>query len=212
MLTIALPKGRLMDKVLELLAEAQIIDSKELCEQSRKLIIEDPKANFRYILAKPIDVPTYVEHGVADLGVVGKDILIESERLVYELMDLGIGKCRMIVAVSDQSNLNEVKELGFSAKVATKYPNITTSFFRSHGIQSEIIELNGSIELAPLVGLADAIVDITETGTTIRENGLRIIGEVFPISARLIANHVSYKLHYKKLQDIQEKLEGVVQC
>ncbi|HOL14483.1 MAG TPA: ATP phosphoribosyltransferase, partial [Bacillota bacterium] len=122
MLTIALPKGRLMDKVLELFAEAQIIDSKELCEQSRKLIIEDPKANFRYILAKPIDVPTYVEHGVADLGVVGKDILIESERLVYELMDLGIGKCRMIVAVSDQSNLNEVKELGFSAKVATKYP------------------------------------------------------------------------------------------
>lgn len=208
MLTIALPKGRLMDRVLHLLKKAEIIETTGYAE-SRKLIIEDPKAKLRYILAKPTDVPTYVEHGVADLGVVGKDVLRESERLVYELLDLGVGKCRMIVAVSQQSNLIQIQELGFSAKVATKYPNITTDFFRSHGIQSEIIELNGSIEIAPIVGLADAIVDITETGTTLKENGLRIIGDVCSISARLIANHASYKLHYKELQDILEKLEEV---
>lgn len=210
MLTVALPKGRLMDKVLELFQKAEIIKTVDY-EDSRKLIIDDLDADLRYILAKPSDVPTYVEYGVADIGVVGKDVLHESGRLVYELLDLGIGKCRMIVAVEESSGISKIEELGFSAKVASKYPKITTEYFRSHGIQSEIIKLNGSIELAPIVGLADAIVDITETGRTIEENGLKIISDIFPISARLIGNHASYKIQYKKLRQIIERLEEVVE-
>ncbi len=209
MLTVALPKGRLMDKALELFDRAKIIETTNYGE-SRKLIIEDNKADLRYILAKPTDVPTYVEYGVADIGIVGKDVLKENKRAVYELLDLGIGKCQMIVAVKSGSGFNKVQELGFSAKVASKYPNCTTEYFRSHGIQAEIIKLNGSIELAPIVGLADAIVDITETGRTIAENGLEIIAEVFPISARLIANQVSYKIHYHSLREMVKALEEVI--
>jgi len=211
MLTIALPKGRLMDKALELFQRSGLVQNIDFAE-SRKLIIEDQKAGFRYILAKPFDVPTYVEYGAADIGVVGKDVLKENARAVYELLDLAIGRCSMIVAVKEGSGLEKVQELGFSAKVASKYPRVTKEFFRSHGIQSEIIELNGSIELAPIVGLADAIVDITETGRTIEENGLKIIGEVFPISARLIANQASYKIHYPELRRIVKSLEEVVSC
>jgi ATP phosphoribosyltransferase len=211
MLTIALPKGRLMDKALELFQRSGLVQNIDFAE-SRKLIIEDKEAGFRYILAKPFDVPTYVEYGAADIGVVGKDVLKENARAVYELLDLAIGRCRMIVAVKEGSGLEKVQELGFSAKVASKYPRVTKEFFRSHGIQSEIIELNGSIELAPIVDLADAIVDITETGRTIEENGLKIIGEVFPISARLIANQASYKIHYPELRRIVKSLEEVVSC
>ncbi len=211
MITVALPKGRLMDTTLELFCKANIANNIDYSD-SRKLIVEDKKAGFRYILAKPFDVPTYVEYGAADIGIVGKDILNENKRAVYELLDLNVGKCRMIVAVKDESNINQVSELGFSAKIATKYPNIAREYFRSHGIQSEIIKLNGSIELAPIIGLADAIVDITETGRTIEENGLKIIGDVLPISARLIANQASYKIYYEHLRELIETLEEVVSC
>ena len=184
MLTIALSKGRLADQTLDLMEKAGY-DVTAAREKSRKLILEDQEAGLRFILAKPSDVPTYVEYGAADIGVVGKDTLLEEGRQLYEVLDLGVGKCRMCVAgpASLKGKLDEIP----NKRVGTKYPNITRNYFEGVKKESvEIIKLNGSVELAPLTGLAEVIVDIVESGRTLYENGLDVLETVADISARLV--------------------------
>ncbi len=208
-LTIAVPKGRLQTSVIRLFEKAGI-DCSELRDPSRRLIVPVPGSDWQLLLAKPADVPTYVEYGAADLGVVGKDILLESRKDVAELLDLGFGKCRLIVAVPESSGIKKVQQLDFNSRVATKFPEITTDFFSRQGIQAEVIKLNGSVELGPMVGLADAIVDITETGTTLEENGLIAIADIAQVSTRLIANQVSYKVKYDSIHKLVKQLRGVL--
>lgn len=206
MLTIALSKGRLADQAIELLEKAGY-DCTAAKEKSRKLILEDPTTGLRFILAKPTDVPTYVEYGAADLGVVGKDTLLEAGRQLYEVIDLGFGKCRMCVA--GPKNLKDGKfDLIPNKRIATKYPNITRSYFEGVKKESvEIIKLNGSIELAPLIGLADVIVDIVESGRTLIENDLDVIETVADISARVVVNRVSMKMKSDEIRPMIEKLK-----
>ncbi len=173
-------------------------------EDSRKLIISVPEAQMEFIMAKPADVTIYVEYGVADIGVVGKDVLIEDNRDVYELLDLGIARCRMsVIALPDWKPVP-------NPRVATKYPNVASQYFREKGQQVEVIKLNGSIELAPLIGLADRIVDMVETGRTIRENGLVEMEEIFTVTSRLIANRVSYRLKNGPIQALCDRLQEVI--
>jgi len=179
-------------------------------DASRKLTLFDDALDITFFLAKSMDVPTYVEYGAADIGVAGKDVLEEQGRRVVELLDLGISRCELIVAVPSDSPVKKVSDLGFNSRVASKYPRIAESFFNRRGIQVEVIPLSGSIELAPLVGLADAIVDLTETGTTLRENGLRIVGSVLKSSLRLIANPVSYKISYDAIRSLVDRLRPLV--
>lgn len=179
-------------------------------DASRKLTVDDDGLNMTFFLAKAMDVPTYVEYGAADIGVSGKDVLLERDKAVVELLDLGLSRCELVVAVPDDSGVHRVEDLGFNARVATKYPRTAERFFQSRGIQVEIIPLNGSVELAPLVGLADAIVDVTQTGTTLRENGLRVVGGVAQSTLRLIANPVSYKVHFEAIRALAERLKGLV--
>ncbi|UOF92764.1 ATP phosphoribosyltransferase [Fodinisporobacter ferrooxydans] len=200
-LTIALSKGRIMDQTLQLFHEAGIPVPAD--DDSRKLILESPCGTIRYMIAKPTDVPTYVEYGAADLGIVGKDVLLEAGRDVYELLDLGIGKCRMCVA-----GLPETKYFGTVPRIASKYPRIATEYFRSLGQQVEVILLHGSVELAPLIGLAERIVDIVETGRTLVENGLVVLEEIVPISTRLIANRMSFRLREQEIDELTRKLRG----
>lgn len=209
-LTIAIPKGRLQSSVIELLEKVGI-DCSELRAPSRRLIIPVPDTKWRFLLSKPTDVPTYVEYGAADLGMVGKDTLLESGKDVAELVDLGFGRCRLIVAVPEASGIRNVQELDFNSRVATIFPNITTEYFNQQGIQAEVVELNGSVELGPIVGLADAIVDITETGTTLLENGLIPIADVAHVSTRLIANQVSYKVKHGTIHSLVRMLQAVLQ-
>ena len=196
-LTVALPKGRLGDKVYNLL-ERVGYDCREIREDGRKLVFENPAAGVRYLLVKPSDVAIYVEHGAADVGIVGKDILEENRPDVYELLDLGIGRCRMAVA-SRSVRL-----------VSTKFENIAKRYYASLNRDIEIIRLNGSIELAPLLGLSDVIVDIVESGTTIRENHLKVLTEFMQISARFIANKSSFKFKNEIITQMTEKLNGVI--
>ena len=205
MLNIALPKGRLGDKVYELFA--QIGFSCDLYhDQSRKLVIESEENGVRYFLVKPSDVAIYVEHGAADIGVVGKDILLEDNADVYELLDLGFGKCRVAVC-----GLNGyVEDKNSVLRVATKFTNIAKRYYATKNRDIEIIHLNGSIELAPILGLSDVIVDIVETGSTLRENDLHVMTEIMPVSARLIVNKASYKFKYDMITGIAERLGGVV--
>ncbi|MCQ2532713.1 MAG: ATP phosphoribosyltransferase [Saccharofermentans sp.] len=207
MLTIALSKGRLAEQAIELLEKAGY-DCTAAKEKSRKLILEDPSTGLRFILAKPTDVPTYVEYGAADLGVVGKDTLLEAGRQLYEVIDLGFGKCRLCVA--GPKNLKDGKfDLIPNKRIATKYPNITRSYFEGIKKESvEIIKLNGSIELAPLIGLADVIVDIVESGRTLIENDLDVIETVADnISARVVVNRVSMKMKSEEIRPMIEKLK-----
>ncbi len=201
MLTIALPKGRLGDKVYALLKEAGYGCS-AMDEVGRKLVIEDPESPIRFLLVKPVDVAVYVEKGAADMGVAGKDILAEKEADVYELLDLGFGKCHMAVAA-----MNDYKE-DFSRKirVATKFENIARKYYAKRGRDAEFIHLNGSIELAPVLGLTDVIVDIVETGTTLKENHLSVIDRFMEISARLIVNRASYRFKQDEIDEVVEKL------
>ncbi len=203
-ITVALPKGRLFEQTIELFSKAGIID-KPIKPNSRKLIVENN--NFRFLLVRAKDVPTYVEMGVADFGVAGDDVLLETEAEIYKPVDLGIGYCNIIVA-----GLPESKDKYFSnptsLTVATKYPKITTNFFAEKGIKIQMVELYGSIELAPLVGLSEFIVDIVETGTTLRENGLVVIDEIRPSSAKLIVNRVSYKTKTDSVLPVVESLEN----
>ncbi|MET3697540.1 ATP phosphoribosyltransferase catalytic subunit [Bacillus oleivorans] len=205
LLTIALPKGRIFEEAIELLRRAGYRIPPDF-DESRKLIIEAEEEGMRFILAKPMDVPTYVEHGVADIGIAGKDVMLEEERDVYELLDLQISHCYLAVAGLPGTQLNEV-----APKIATKYPNVASSFFRAKGEQVEIIKLNGSIELAPLIGLADRIVDIVSTGRTLKENGLAEYEKIVSITSRLIVNPVSYRLKDKIVHDMVKRLTEVVQ-
>ena len=201
MLNIALPKGRLGDKVYDMLAAAGY-DCPGYYEQNRKLVFESPEKNVRYLLVKPSDVAIYVEHHAADVGIVGKDILLEQGSDVYELLDLNIGKCRMAVAATE----GYVEDKNRTLRVATKYVNITKEFYAGRNREIDIIKLNGSIELAPLLGLTDVIVDIVETGSTLRENHLKVIEEFRNISARFIANKSSFKFENAIISDMMTKL------
>ena len=208
MLTIALSKGRLADQTLDLMEKAGY-DVTAAREKSRKLILEDQEAGLRFILAKPSDVPTYVEYGAADLGVVGKDTLLEEGRQLYEVLDLGLGRCRMCVAgpASLKDKLDEIP----NKRVGTKYPNITRNYFEGVKKESvEIIKLNGSVELAPLTGLAEVIVDLVESGRTLYENGLDVLETVADISARLVVNRVSMKMTADEIKPMISKLRDVL--
>lgn len=201
MLNIALPKGRLGDKVYAMFAEAGF-DCPALEDPGRKLIFENPECGVRYFWVKPSDVAIYVERGAADIGVAGKDILLEYEPDVYELADLAIGKCRMAVAAPGGFRDDPRKTL----RVATKFANIAAEYYRSKGRDIDIIHLNGSIEIAPILGLSDVIVDIVETGTTLKENNLSVVETVVPISARLIANKASYKFKGDKIDTLVHRI------
>ena len=206
MLNVALPKGRLGDKVYNLLAGIGY-GCPEDYNATRKLVVENPVAGIRYFLVKPSDVAIYVEHGAADVGIVGKDILTEAEADVYELLDTGLGKCRMCVAApADYQD-----DPGRPVRVATKFVNIAKAYYASQGRDIDIIKLNGSIELAPILGLSDVIVDIVETGTTLRENGLKVVTEFLPISARFIANKASYQFKHAEMDTMLEKLRAQLQ-
>ena len=206
-LNIALPKGRLGDKAYGLLAGAGY-GAEEDYNATRKLVVENPAARVRYFLVKPSDVAIYVEHGAADIGLVGKDILVESGADVYELLDTGLGRCRMCVAGPKDFIDDESRAL----RVATKFTRIARRHFEARGREIDIIQLNGSIELAPILGLSDVIVDIVETGTTLRENDLAVLEEFMPISARLIANRASYKFKHSQILTLVDKMKEALQA
>lgn len=202
-LKVAMPKGRIYKQASQLFRDAGLPISDDF-DDSRKLVISVPEAKMEFIMAKPVDVPTYVEYGVADIGIVGKDVLMEDERDVYELLDLGIARCRMsVIALPDWRPV-------VHPRVATKYPRVASQYFRERGQQVEVIKLNGSIELAPLIGLADRIVDMVETGQTMRENGLIELEEMFGVTSRLIANRVSYRMKNQAIQALCERLQQVI--
>jgi ATP phosphoribosyltransferase len=205
LVTVAMPKGRIFEEAVELLRKAGY-DLPPEFEDSRKLIIDVPQSGMRFILAKPMDVPTYVEHGVADAGVAGKDVMIEEERDVYEVLDLKISSCYMAVAALPSYDPGK----DVAPKIASKYPKLTSDYFREQGEQVEIIKLNGSIELAPIVGLADRIVDIVSTGQTLRENGLVEIETMMPITSRFIVNPVSYRTKAAQIDEMVDRLAEVV--
>jgi ATP phosphoribosyltransferase len=205
LVTVAMPKGRIFEEAVELLRKAGY-DLPPEFEDSRKLIIEVPQSGMRFILAKPMDVPTYVEHGVADAGVAGKDVMIEEERDVYEVLDLKISSCYMAVAALPSYDPGR----DVAPKIASKYPKLTSDYFREQGEQVEIIKLNGSIELAPIVGLADRIVDIVSTGQTLRENGLVEMETMMAITSRFIVNPVSYRTKAAQIDEMVDRLAEVV--
>ncbi len=195
---IALTKGRIEDKAVGLLEKIGY-DVSELRNKGRRLILSIPGEDIEVVLAKAADVITYVEHGVCDLGVVGKDTIMEHGGKFFEIMDLGFGKCKFALAVKKGYDFYK----GYGVKtVATKYPEVTRNFFEAKGIDVDIVKIEGSVELAPLVGLSDGIVDIVETGTTLKENGLEVFADVAPISARLIVNTVSMKLKQERISEI----------
>lgn len=202
-LRIALTKGRIEEKAVSLLEEIGY-DVTDLREKGRRLILSIPDEDIEVVLAKAADVITYVEHGVCDLGVVGKDTIMEHGGKFFEIADLNFGKCRFALAVKKGTDFFA----GYGVKtVATKYPNVTRNFFEKKGIDVDIVKIEGSVELAPLVGLADGIVDIVETGTTLKENGLEVCEDVAYISARLIVNTVSLKLKQERIQEIVDLIE-----
>ena len=203
MLTIAMAKGRIMQAAVALMERAGYLPPENL-EKTRKLILSDEVNQIRYLLAKPVDVPTYVERGAADLGVVGKDVLLEANSDVHELLDLGVGRCRLSIAGPPDLNLNQVR------KVGTKYLNYTRNYFLKRNQQVETIYLNGSVELAPLIGLADCIVDLVETGRTLEENGLVTWLDLEEISTRLIANRGSYQLRIQEVDLFTKRLRAVL--
>ncbi len=199
-LTFALAKGRLAHQALRLL-EKQGITCEEIYGDTRKLIFVNEQRKLKFFLAKASDVPTYVEYGAADIGIVGKDTLLEEERHLYEVVDLKIGRCRMVVAGPE--TMRDQLDFNTSLRVATKYPHIAKNYFYHHKNQKiEIIKLNGSIELAPLVGLSEVIVDIVESGATLKENGLVVLEEICPLSARMVVNRVSMKMESERINQI----------
>lgn len=201
MLNVALPKGRLGEKVYNMFEKAGF-ECPSIKENNRKLIFENEEVGVRYFWVKPSDVAIYVERGAADIGVAGKDILLEYEPDIYELLDLDIGKCRMAVAAKKDFRDNTQRTL----RVATKFSNIAKQHYMSKGRDIDIIHLNGSIEIAPILGLSDVIVDIVETGTTLKENNLEVFETIIPISARLIANKTSYKFKNQPIDKIIKEI------
>ena len=202
-LTIALPKGKLFGLSARLLEKIGYT-AEGLSDKSRKLIISNEEKKIRFIVSKTADVPTYVEYGAADIGVIGKDVLLETEKDVYELLDMGFGKCHLMMAVPKAEKRAKLMDYNHT-RVATKFPHIAEKFFRQQGMQMEYIKLNGSIELAPILGLSDVIVDIVETGKTLAENGLVVLETVCPISARLVANPSSYRFKREEINTLVEK-------
>ena len=207
MINVALPKGRLGEKVYAMF-EAAGYECPSIHENNRKLIFENPEKGVRYFWVKPSDVSIYVERGAADIGVAGKDILLEYEPDVYELLDLNLGKCRMAVAGKKDFYDSGDRTL----KVATKFQNIARQYYAGLCRDIDIIKLNGSIELAPILGLSDVIVDIVETGTTLKENDLEVVSTIVPISARLIVNKSAFRFKTAEIEDITEKLKEQVQA
>ena len=203
MLNIALPKGRLGEKVYAMF-EAAGFDCPAIRENNRKLVFENEMSGVRYFWVKPSDVAIYVERGAADVGVAGKDILLEYRPDVYELLDLGIGVCRMAVAAPRDFRDDPRRVL----RVATKFPRIAADYYAGRGRQIDVIRLNGSIELAPILGLSDVIVDIVETGTTLRENDLSVVADIVPVSARLIANKAAYQFKQEAVARLQAALSA----
>ncbi|WP_127583190.1 ATP phosphoribosyltransferase [Paenibacillus koleovorans] len=203
LLKVAVPKGRIVKHISRLFHQAGIPIPEDL-DETRKFIIPAHDLGLEFIIAKPADVPTYVEYGVADIGVVGKDVLMEENRNVYELLDLGIAKCRFsVIGLPDWEPV-------LNPRVASKFPNVASQYFRENGQQVEVIKLNGNVELAPLIGLADRIVDLVETGNTIRENGLVEMEKIADITSRLIANRVSYRMKNEAIQQLCDRLQQVL--
>lgn len=205
MINVALPKGRLGKKVYDMF-ELAGYECPAIKEDNRKLIFENEEKGVRYFWVKPSDVTIYVERGAADIGIAGKDILLEYEPDVFELLDLGLGKCKMAVAAPE--NIREVNDR--TLRVATKFPNITRDFYHKESRDIDIINLHGSIELAPVVGLSDVIVDIVETGKTLRENHLEVIEDVVQISARLIANKASFRFKTAEIESLRDALAAQI--
>lgn len=208
-LTVALTKGRLAEKTMEILERIGITCSEMRDKDTRKLIFTDEEHGMRFFLAKGPDVPTYVEYGAADIGIVGKDTIMEENRKIYGVLDLGIGKCRMCVCgpESARAYLNHGQQI----RVATKYPGIAKDYFYNRKNQTvELIKLNGSIELAPIVGLSEVIVDIVETGTTLKENNLTVLEEICPLSARLVVNPVSMRMENARITDLIRRMKAAL--
>ncbi|WP_418627277.1 ATP phosphoribosyltransferase [Anaerosinus sp.] len=208
-LTIALPKGKLFTPSAEILAKIGYV-AEGLSEKSRKLVITNEEKKIKFIITKTVDLPTYVEYGAADIGIIGKDILLEENKDVYELLDLKYGLCRLMVAVPEallQEKLSDYAHM----RVATKFPRVAENFFNGKGIQMEFIKLNGSIELGPMVGLAEIIVDIVETGRTLKENNLIEIAQITNATARFIANRVSFKMKFDRINQMVEDLRAIVE-
>jgi len=206
-LTIALPKGRIQHDTMKLL-EGIGICCDEMKKESRKLIFELPEEKMRFMVVRASDVPTYVEYGAADIGVVGKDVLMEQGKNIYEPLDLKIGYCRMVVAepevLRDQDNPSEWTHV----RIATKFPNITEDYFRKKGVQVELIKLYGSIELAPLVGLSERIVDLVSSGETLKQNGLVEVEQIMEVTSRLIVNRASLKTRYERINSLIDQLKS----
>ncbi len=208
-LTFALGKGRIARETLTLFEKIGISCDEMKDKDSRKLIFVNDDLKMRFFLAKGPDVPTYVEYGAADIGIIGRDMILEENRKLYEVMDLGFGKCKMCVC--GPSSARGLLEHNQQIRVASKYPNIAKDYFINKKHQMvEIIKLNGSVELAPIVGLAEVIVDIVETGSTLRENGLEILEEICPLSARMVVNRVSMKMEDARIRDFIHQLKTVV--
>ena len=207
-LTIALPKGRLFRESVTLLEKVHC--SAEGLGEGRRLVFEDAEQQTRFLILRPVDIPTYVEYGAADVGIVGKDVIDEGERDVYEPLDLKFGRCRLVIAqagsVTQEQSLTDWSYI----RVATKFPRITERYYNGKGVPVEIIRLSGSIELAPLVGLCERIVDLVETGRTMAENGLVVVGEVMRVSARLIVNRASQKTKYEQVTDLISRLKQAI--
>lgn len=209
-ITIALAKGRLANKAMELLEKIGITCEEMKEPDSRKLIFTNEELKLKFFLAKANDVPTYVEYGAADLGIVGRDTVLEEGKKLYEVLDLKLGACRMCVA--GPASAKELLRHGEIIRVATKYPNIAKDYFYNKKHQTvEIIKLNGSIELAPIVGLSEVIVDIVETGSTLRENGLEVLEEICPLSARMVVNQVSMKMEQERMNQMFGRLRSLLE-
>lgn len=208
-LTIAIPKGRILTESIELFAKIGI-HLESMLEDSRKLIFEYPEQNLRALIVRATDVPTYVEHGCADLGIVGKDTLLEQDKDLYEPLDLGFGYCRMMVAEPAGLAKDDDPSRWSHIRVATKYPHVAEKYFASKGVQAEIIKLYGSIELGPLVGLSERIVDLVSTGETLRQNGLVEVETIAEITTRLVVNRASLKTKHQRIRGIIDGLEKVI--
>ncbi|MDP2682470.1 MAG: ATP phosphoribosyltransferase [Deltaproteobacteria bacterium] len=208
-LTIALPKGRILKEAVALFKKIGI-DCSDVMEDSRKLIFENKKSRIRFMVIRSQDVPTYVEYGAADAGIAGKDVLLEQERDIYEPLDLGIGICRMVVAEPRELGKKDNPKHWTHIRVATKYPNITLKHFMNKGIQVEIIKLYGSIELAPLLGLSERIVDLVQTGETLKRNGLVEVEEIMKVTSKLICNRASLKTKPDRIKAIVDSLKKAI--
>ncbi len=209
-LTFALPKGRIMQDSMSLFGKIGIT-CPEMAESSRKLVFENREDKFRFMAVRAQDVPTYVEYGSADIGVVGKDTLLEQNRDLYEPLDLQFGYCRLVVAEPAELRRDDDPAGWSNIRIATKYPNVTERFFAEKGVQVELIKLYGSIELAPIVGLAERIVDLVSTGATMRENGLVEVETIADVTSRLIVNRASLKTKHRRITKLLEDLEQVIE-